>query len=340
MKPQLRTEVIIGLASLLLGCQLIGGFQEPDGGSSTGARPNGGDGPGFGGGASGNTGGTPVVAGGGGPSDPPVQPCDDFETTMTAPEDGAVLVRVPTAVPTQCFWVDEEEVTVARYTEFLATGTIDWDMLPNCAWKVGENPTDPRTVGDMCGSSIAEDQGDPFAPDKPIRCVDWCDAKAYCNWVGRRLCRGDTTNVGFILEPNSPVDEHEFACSPEGDKYPWGPKLQTDEDDGVTRCNLGQPDVTCITGSSVDCGPKPVSSHPNCTWDVGDGPHNMLGNVKEWSATCRKNEDPELDDQVDCHRRGASYATPLEGASCLLSNDVAPRADRSPDTGFRCCKDL
>jgi formylglycine-generating enzyme required for sulfatase activity len=70
-----------------------------------------------------------------------------------------------------CFWLDESEVTVEHYDQFLAGGP------QNVAPCAGKNTS--FAPGGGPGTS---------APDLPVTGVDWCDAAAYCAWTGKRLC--------------------------------------------------------------------------------------------------------------------------------------------------------
>src|SRR5215472_11328194 len=70
------------------------------------------------------------------------------------------------------FCIDKTEVTNERYVAFLiATGA------------------DGGGTGACDGTSVFEGPGaESFAhPQFPIRGVDWCAAKAYCEWAGKRL---------------------------------------------------------------------------------------------------------------------------------------------------------
>ena len=87
-----------------------------------------------------------------------------------------------------CYWIDQTEVTVQQYTQFLAQHAkpVGWDSA--CTWKT--MPSDPANdTSDPCTVSTSG-ESEPFRTTKPIRCVDWCDARAFCKWAGKDLCSG------------------------------------------------------------------------------------------------------------------------------------------------------
>ena len=91
-------------------------------------------------------------------------------------EAGACIVRGPTLVPVAngLFFIDATEVTVAQYAEFLTA-------------KAGDVSGQPQ---DVCGwNSTYEPAALPDPPNFPASNIDWCDARAYCEWAGKHLCR-------------------------------------------------------------------------------------------------------------------------------------------------------
>lgn len=88
-------------------------------------------------------------------------------------------------------------------------------------------------------------------PRQPVSSVDWSNARAYCQWVRKRL-----------------PTEAEFERAVRGDdgrRYPWGNERPTREH--------------AVFGSSVT---QDVATHP-----LGRGPyghHDLTGNVWEWLA--------------------------------------------------------
>lgn len=81
------------------------------------------------------------------------------------------------------FYMDQYEVTTARYARFLETS--------------GRKPPDQWSAARL-----------PQLGDRPVIGVDWHDADAYCQWAGKRL--------------PTEAEWEKAARGPEGRAYPWG----------------------------------------------------------------------------------------------------------------------
>jgi formylglycine-generating enzyme required for sulfatase activity/CheY-like chemotaxis protein len=209
------------------------------------------------------------------------------------------------------FWIDQYEVTMAQYAEFLAY----LKNHPDEATKF-DNPKQPK------GKSHLPKDWDTFYPrasallpkdryvrytsidvNCPVFNVDWWDADAYARWKGHRL----------------PTEQEweKAARGTVGWKYPWG------NDWEPRNCNSNadynpQPGPTSkgavdgyICWSPVDAMPKDESPY-----HVMD----MAGNVSEWTDSW----DPKHQFPVI---RGGSYHSP----DCLL---VRRTADIYPEQEF------
>lgn len=144
--------------------------------------------------------------------------------------------------------------------------------------------------------------------------ISWNDAKAYCEWAGRRL----PTEVEWEMAARGGLEDEPF---------PWG-----DQDyDLHTKLNSWEgtfPDQNSANDGYV--GHAPVDAYePNAL-----GIYNALGNVWEWC-------DGELSDKKPI--RGGSYVDTIDG-SYNHALRVSTRMDQTPDsgsanTGFRCAAD-
>jgi hypothetical protein len=84
------------------------------------------------------------------------------------------------------YCIDANEVTNADYQEFVAdqrTNPFPFARNPACSWKPA-----------VSEASVASE------PAAAVGNVDWCDALAYCQWAGKRLC-ASTTNEP-VPKPN------------------------------------------------------------------------------------------------------------------------------------------
>lgn len=286
MNPKARTSAVLwGGLLFMASCQWLGGYED-------------------------------FSAGGG-------HPCDALDETKLDPR-GAALTRVNVPGGT-CVWIDRDEVTVKQYSAWLADPAAfveGWDA-DFCAWKSeASNPL--VETHHACSAKVLAEELQPFHNDKPIRCVDWCDAEAFCRWSGKRLCHD------FIMGtqvPRAKPREWYYACT-NGDTtvYPWG----IDAEDGIS--NVGQ-----VPGSLIvaERGPFPVGFSPSSPSEFGA--RNLIGNVAEWAYGCNITAPEDRGKVTPCLTRGGAYYEPMR--TCIQdgtrSNDT-----RDPGIGFRCCADL
>jgi len=255
--------------------------------------------------------------GGGGRGDCP-------ETRYVGPGDpgcgegqGGPMRRIP--LPdggTMC--IDKTEVTVGEYQAFVGSGALP--ELP---------ATDP--AHDRCAattSHAATCQVEPCsgtACDLPQTCVDQCDAKAYCLWVGKRLCGPVGEALLALDEVNDPArNQWMNACSSGGRTWPYGPDY-----DGQA-CNTTDHEPAA-------CGrPAVTSAYPGCQAPPGpyDQVFDLSGNVSEWVDASREGADwPEL----RCVIMGGSYVHYWGDVSCSGATLEWPCNAHHPEFGFRCC---
>lgn len=89
-------------------------------------------------------------------------------------------------------------------------------------------------------------------PEQPVAGVNWFDAKAYCEWNGKRL--------------PTEAEWEKAASGPKGNRYPWGDEFDSEKSNYGKRLDSTLP---------VDSLPAGVSYY---------GAHHMAGNVFEWVA--------------------------------------------------------
>ena len=231
-------------------------------------------------------------------------PAGEFQMGDAFSEGGTDERPIHT-VYVDAFYIDTYEVTNAQYRRFVqATGhrAPEGFGYVNGEWLSGFKPwLDESLNGD----------------DQPVVCVSWADAKAYCEWAGKRL-------------PTEAEWEKAARGGLVGKKFPWG-----DEDPDDTQCNF--------VDRNADDGTSPVGSFtPN-----GHGLHDMAGNVWEW---CSDWYDPGYySESPKENPTGPSSGSSrvLRGGSWNLNSYYMRVSFRFPGVpkysnnfvGFRCAKD-
>ena len=209
--------------------------------------------------------------------------------------------------------IDATEVTKGQYGAWLAT-----------------NPALPPPTDANCGyvASYAQ-QGTGFVGadegHHPVQFVDWCDARAYCTGVGKRLCGavgGGAANYAMFADAR--VSQWYRACTSAGnDTYPYGNDYQPRYCNGIDYwANANSPVHTLEVGSLGSC----------VTGAVGySGVYDLSGNVSEWEDSCQGAGSNGL-----CHIRGGCCGGDNNYLPCASRDSVARNhADRI--VGFRCC---
>ena len=213
-------------------------------------------------------------------------PDDDMERRPTLLKDD----RPARTIHVEPFYLDEHEVTNEAYRRFLeATG-----RRPPFHWVDGQ---------------IAEGE-----EKHPVVNVNWHEAAAYCQSLGKRL-------------PTEAEWERAARGLGEGVKFPWG-------NEEPTKGQQAHFDV-------LD-GARPVCRFPKNTFGLCD----MAGNVWEWCVDRydrlyyerSPDENPSGPDE-GMYRvlRGGSWADAAKYLTCAYRSFAQPR-ERSPNIGFRCAK--
>jgi formylglycine-generating enzyme len=167
--------------------------------------------------------------------------------------------------------------------------------------------------------------------DHPGVHVSWNDARAYCDWAGKRL-------------PSEAEWEYAARGGLEGKVFPWGDEL---EPGGEHRMNVWQGafprENTCADGFY---GTSPVGAFPA----NGYGLHNMTGNVWEWCADWYSPDFHTRDRRTNPQGPPRGTGRSTRGGSYLCHHSycrryrVAARNSLQPEsttgnTGFRCAGD-
>jgi formylglycine-generating enzyme len=221
------------------------------------------------------------------------QKCDPTAGRCGCPED---MVELTT--PEGPFCIDKYEVKVGEYYELLDARDRPGvaDLPPACSFNTSFDPDiDQRAT-----------------PELPIVEIDWCDALAYCLFVGKRLCAaigGGPVPFGAFADPGR--SEWQRACQGDGaNAFPYGPAYDR------ARCN-GEDGIDRVEPGAL----------PSCRATIAEI-YDLSGNVAEWEDACDEND--------ECRVRGGSFGSVEEELKCR-AQAVMDRRDESPTIGFRCC---
>jgi formylglycine-generating enzyme len=288
-------------------------------GGSAGNPPAGSDPGGSAGSGGGGAGGGGSGSGGGGSGGAPPKSCP-------VNLEGPAMIEVLN-VDNSIYCIDRTEVPNEDYAAFLATNPGTANQSAACSWNNSFLPDTSNTCA--TGTGVY----DPVArPRMPVSCIDWCDAKRYCEWAGKRLCG----NTGGGSNPPQDYDSAEDsqwyrACSRAGSRlFPYGNQYQSTYCNGV---------------DSPYFHPAQVAIAVNC--DGGySGIFDMSGNVAEWEDSCSANAGAG----DSCLIRGGSLQDAETTVPSLLCNDSvmgdqtpssvsATRSTKDEFIGFRCCYD-
>jgi formylglycine-generating enzyme required for sulfatase activity len=223
----------------------------------------------------------------------------------SAPKPGPRMIHVGT------FCIDATEVTQTHYAAFMAAKMGQPGVQPaSCAWNADITPTIAITPG----SSL------------PVTGVDFCDARLYCEWAGKRLCgarSGGPLGTSEADTENATRDEWYAACSNNGDglhEYPYGSAYVASACSGENATRVA-----------------PVGSLATCTGGI-PGLLDMSGNAWEWQDACEPSDGGAQNDR--CLLRGGGVGASLYQLRCLGRNALPYRRNGTfGSVGFRCCSD-
>jgi formylglycine-generating enzyme required for sulfatase activity len=234
-------------------------------------------------------------------------------------------------VSVKSFWMDEHEVTVSQFAEFVDaaryltdaerfgwSGVFDvqagaWKRVKGAAWR---HPDGPATTA---------------RADEPVTQVSWSDAAAYAAWAKKRL-------------PTEAEFEYAVRGGLSGKRYAWGDALTPD---GRYMANFWQGSFpTRDLGNDGFNGRATVGSFaPN-----GYGLYDITGNVWEWCADWFEDGYYKVSSRVDPAGPSTGGTRVIRGGSWLCSDNyctgyrVAARNHTAADSGlnnlgFRCVRD-
>ncbi len=204
------------------------------------------------------------------------------------------------AVELDAYYIDKYEVTTSLYGQFMrATGHRMPSHLTDPSknvWQPGVMPTSLATV--------------------PVVNVDWFDARAYCQWAGKRL--------------PTEAEWEKAARGTQDQRFPWGNVEPTQQHLNFNRQWRGAKTLAPV--GSYEKGKSPY------------GAYDMAGNVWEWVADwyeadyyagspCCNPQGPPTGTRRVIRSSGWQVETPQVR---IFTRIASTPLDRNHSTGFRC----
>jgi formylglycine-generating enzyme required for sulfatase activity len=218
------------------------------------------------------------------------------------------MVRLP-----EGYCIDSTEVTRGQYQGWLDGSPSTSAQTSDCTWNMTFAPDANCVASTYVFQGLGSDT-------HPVSCVDWCDAYAYCQAVGKRLCGkigGGTVAYGDFADPSQ--SQWHNACTSHGlYQYPYGNEYQ------ASACNNFD-ETTSAVGSMSNCQ-SPDSSYR--------GVFDLSGNVAEWEDSCFGAAESGY-----CRMRGSGIGLVDTHLSCGHAWPQGPRSVMGPYLGFRCCSE-
>jgi len=259
------------------------------------------------------------------------------DTDPNAKEDEKPQARIYL----DAFWIDQTEVTVAQFQDFVNATHYQTDAEQGCCEDESAKPGGfvytPGTSGALNATFVERaywklpegpGAGDAL-PFRPVVQVSWRDANAYCEWAGRRL--------------PTEAEWDKAARGTQGLIYPWGnefdgtrvnfcdqscgaPWRASDADDGATRTsNVG------LFPTGV--GPHGLFDMSGNAWELVNDFYDFRGYFRFPTAN-----PPGMDSGTAHVIRGGSWLDTFERVRASARDQRVPDG-RDNITGFRCAAD-
>lgn len=237
------------------------------------------------------------------------------------------------AATVSSFRLDTFEVTVGRFRKFVAAypgskpagGAGAHPAIAGSGWSAAWDSALPLTLVDLKASLNCDPYGHgtwtetaAAAENKPINCVSWYEAFAFCAWDGGRL-------------PTEAEWEYAAAGGSENRVLPWGNSQPT-----TALATYGCAGTACVPSDLLTVGSKPFGAS---RW----GQHDLAGSLGEWVydawsiyTTTPKNDFAQATGDAR-NLRGGSYIDQRTSFRSAARGGNAP-ADRAFPWGFRCAR--
>ncbi|GAC1550602.1 MAG: hypothetical protein NVS3B10_13530 [Polyangiales bacterium] len=272
----------------------------------------------------------------------------DAPLAIFARDAGDAAPPVETGAPTACpdvpgtaamvrlgaFCIDLTEVPLADYRAWLATSPSTSGQPSECAANLDFAPH--AGAGTECDLAVHPEVNTD--PARPVVCVDWCDARAFCLAHGKHLCgRVGGGRDGFVTDTDNVLNDADrsewyAACvGPDRGAYPYGPSYVKG---------------TCFD-DPAQLAPVAVGSLPLCHGKGGTpwgAVFDLSGNVAEWTDSCLLHTGGGVGELEACSVRGGWWkdSRPTLPFECAAKTDASggltrQRGSADNHVGFRCC---
>lgn len=231
--------------------------------------------------------------------------------TCVCPMD---MVNVPIVGTPTGFCIDANEVTYQQYLAFYNSNPLAANQDADCLWNTDFTPS---------GNWPQPAQNQQHA----ISNVNWCQAAAYCKYLGRHLCGEIGGGPSSAAAANDYTQDEWFdACTAQGkNTWPYGASFDN------TKCwsTLTPPSNPPLSGTQGS------STFQGC---IGGEANlfEMSGNAAEWVNNCSGS----TDQNDTCAVRGGSWLSDTSDELRCDSGGTLPTYARDysgDDVGFRCC---
>jgi len=207
------------------------------------------------------------------------------------------------------YCIDQVEVSYYQYKLFWDANPNPANQPPFCSWNTTYTPSSAWPPANIA---------------KPVAYVDWCDAYAYCAYMGRRLC-GKVSGGSNAPADYTAADKSMWfnACTAQGvNDYPYGDIYSADAciDNVATTTSVWDTLLNKPLGLATCQGGSP-------------GLYHMSGNLAEWEDSCSGSSGTA----DSCRVRGGSYDSSLDSEVRCDADASLARDYTGPEVGLRCC---
>jgi formylglycine-generating enzyme required for sulfatase activity len=246
--------------------------------------------------------------------------------------DGMPFESPVHSVKLNSFWIDEHEVTVAQFAEFVKATNYQTEA-EKFGWSgVFEVETGEWIKSDGANWRHPDGKNSEAKPNEPVSQISWNDAQAYAKWAGKRL----PTEAEFEYAARGGLTQK---------KYAWGDELKPN---GKPVANWWQgtfPAKNTLEDGHLRRAPA-KSFAPN-----GFGLYDLTGNVWEWTSDWYADDYYQKSPKENPKGAEKGEEKVIRGGSWMCAENfcsnyrVAGRSKSTPDTGlnnlgFRCVKDV